>query len=232
MLLLIILAVILAVLAIILTARVRVDAGYGKNGPFVTVRFLFFSYRIVGGKKKKIKKRDFKIGRFRRRKKRVMKKYLESSKEKKPKKKRASSGAEKISVKERIDDLYKSFGGALKAFPKSLKIYCKKLVIAVGGKDAHDMATNYGAVIQGVQYAATTFVSYTGLYRDKNSDVNVYPAFNDGKWSAEVDFDFKIRTASLIKLGFMFLKGYLKYKNISKKRRASSAGVNAEGVAT
>ncbi len=226
MILLIILAVVLAILAIILTAYVRVEVGYGKNGPNLTVRFLFFSYRIFGGKKKKLKKRDFKIGRFRRRKKRVMKKYRVKTKEKKPKKKRAHT--EKQSLKKRVEDIYLSFEEALKAFPKALKIRFKSLEIAVGGKDAHDMALNYGYVIQGVQYVISVLGSYTCLYTDKNSSVAVYPAFSDGKWKADADIEVKIRTISGIRLGLSFLKGYLRYK----KRRAASMSVkNADATA-
>ncbi len=217
MVLLIILAVILVLLAIILTAHARVDIGYGKDGPNVTVRFLFFSYRIVGARKKRIKKRDYKIGRFRRRRNRVMKKYTVKSKAKKPQKKTASSTV-KRSIKERLEDIYKLFEEALKKFPGYLKIYCKKLVIAVGGKDAHDMAMKYGAVIQGVQYAITALGSYTNLYKAKNADVRIYPAFDDGKWRAEADFTLKMRTASGIRLGWALLKGYLRHK----KRKNSS----------
>ena len=223
MVLLIILAAILLLLALILFAHARVEVGYGKNGPFVTVRFWFFSYRMAGKKKKKIKKKDYRIGRFRKRRDKIKKKYKLKSKEKKPKEKKTPENTVKRGIKERVLDIYGLFEETLKKFPNCLKIYCKKLVIAVGGKDAHNIAINYGAVIQSVQYAITAVGSYTNLYKAKNADVRIYPAFADGKWKAEADFTFKIRTVSGIRLGLTLLKSYLRRKKrISKKAKTAT----------
>ena len=216
MVLLIILAAILLLLAFILFANARVEVGYGKNGPSVTVKFWFFSYRIAGKKKKRIKKKDYKIRRFKRRKNRVMKKYKVKSKSKKPKKETETSPV-KRSLREKIDDVYRLFEATLKKFPGYLKVYCKKLVISVGGKDAHNIAMNYGAVIQCVQYAITAVGSYTNLYKTKNADVRIYPDFCHGKWNAEIDFTFKIRTVSGIRLGLTLLKSYLSRKKQKPK---------------
>ncbi len=219
MVLLIILAAILLLLAFLLFAHARVEIGYGKNGPIVTVRFWFFSYRIAGKKKKKIKKKDYKIKRFRKRRAKMMKKYKVKSKEKKPKEETPQQNTVKRGIRERALDIYGLLEGTLKKLPNCLKIYCKKLVIAVGGKDAHNIAINYGVVIQSVQYAITAVGSYTNLYETKNADVRIYPAFADGKWKAEADFTFKIRTISGIRLGLTLLKDYLK----RKKRKTQTA---------
>lgn len=207
---------VIALILLILLLRIRLSLSYRDGDAGITVKILFLRFHIVGKEKKKPKKSDFKIKKFRRRTKKVLAKYrrkrLEKLKKAANKNKEPETRSEKASPAELVDKAIYIFGDVIKSFPRYLSIDCLTLVVGVGGEDAASVAVNYGVTVQSVQYLATLLNGVTNFKAKKDARVSVYPEFASGKWTADISFVFGLRVIHILKLGFILLKRYIKYK--------------------
>lgn len=218
----IIAGIIILLLLLITLLWVKLSLVYNSDGAKVTVKILFFRYMILGKEKKKPKKGDFKIRKFRKRRKKVLNKYQKRTKKTRKKSDvKESSEQKKVkkrSPKELITKILDIFGVFLKRFPKYLRVDCARLLIGVGGKDAAETAVNYGVTVQSVQYVGTLLNSITNFEATKDAKISVYPDFISEKWTAEINIIMRLRVIHILKLGIILLKGYLGYKLNGKKQ--------------
>lgn len=205
---------IIALILLILLLWIRLSIVCGDEGEDLTVQILFFKIRIFGKEKKKPKKSKFKIRKFRKRTEKVLKKYRKSLKKskKEPKKSSKAKSDKSRNIGDTVNKLISIFGDLLRKFPKYLRIDCLRLIIGVGGEDAASVAVNYGVTVQSVQYLATLLNGVTHFKAENGANISVYPEFASGKWSADIRLVFRLRIIHILKLGFILLKQYIKYK--------------------
>ena len=212
-------AIILLIL-IIMLSWIKLSLIYDEGGVIIAVKVLFFKITVVG-KKKKHKKSDYKLSKFRRRRKKALRKYrkrLEKQKKKAAKKtEEESKPKKKVSKKETIGKLLDIFAAFLKKFPKYLRVDCARLIIGVGGKDAAETAISYGVTVQSVQYIGTLLNNVTNFEAKKGAQIDVYPEFASGKWTADINIVMRLRVIHIINLGIIVLKQYIKQKLGGKK---------------
>ena len=217
----IIAGVIALLILIIMLLWIRLSLIYDGDGARISVKVLFFKYTVVGKKKKKPKKSDFKIRKFRRRRKKVIAKYRKKlSKTKKKSSQNAvkkSKSKKKSTPKELVSKLIDIFGLFLKRFPKYLRVDCARLMIGVGGKDAAETAISYGVTVQSVQYIAELLDKITNFEAKNNANISVYPDFTSEKWNVDIDVVMRLRVIHIVKLGIIVLKQYIKHKFKGKK---------------
>ena len=211
--------VILLILLIMLL-WIRLSLIYNESGTVIAVKVLFFKIAVVG-KKKKHKKSDYKLRKFRRRRNKAIRKYrkrLEKQKKKTAKKpEQQSKPKKKVSKKETVKKLLDIFAVFLKRFPRYLRIDCARLIIGVGGKEAAETAINYGVTVQSVQYIGTLLNNVTNFEAKNTDKINVYPDFASGKWTADINIVMRLRVIHIIKLGIAVLSQYIKQKLGIKK---------------
>ncbi len=214
-------AVIILLLLVIMLLWVKLSLVYDDSGGSVTVKILFFKFTLLGKKKEKVKKSDFKTRKFKRRRKKTILKYkkrLAKRKKKAGKSTEAvSSEKKKTSKRETVNKLLDIFKVFLKRFPRFLKIDCARLIIGVGGNDAAAVAVSYGVAVQSVQYVATLLNSVTSFKAKDDACVSVYPDFANGKWTADINIVMRLRVIHIIKLGIIALRQYLKQRLGGKK---------------
>lgn len=227
---LIVILCILALFLLLLLSKIRLFVKYDADGITVKAGIWFLRKNIIGGESKQINKKDFRIKRFRARSKKVLKKYNKKQLKKTDKKtkgyetkentendegnssKKKKSALIPSSPKELVDMVRTVFGKFFKKFPGYLYIKCSRLVIGVGGKDAHDIAVKYGETVQAVQYLITFLGEISNLKEARSSVISVYPDFASGKWEAQIDIEASIRLINILRLGVQVLKGFFKHR--------------------
>jgi hypothetical protein len=213
---LIIAGAVILLLILIALLWVKLSLVYDDGGVGVSVKILFFKITLLGKKEKRLRKRDFKIKKFRRRRKKVIKKYrkkLEKKNKKTAKKTEEKTAVKKkVSKKEAVAKIIDIFSAFLNRFPKYLRIDCARLIIGVGGKDAAAVAVSYGGVVQSVQYVAALLNGVTNFKATDTDKIYVYPDFAEGKWTADISIIMRLRIIHIIKLGIIVLRQYLKQK--------------------
>ena len=218
----IILCAVFLLLLFIMLLWIRLSLVYNEDGAKVAVKILFFKLTVVGKKKRRPDKKDFKVRRFRRRRKKALAKYrkkLSKTKKKTAEKTEAAKKPKKkSSPKELISKIIDIFGLFLKRFPKYLRIDCARLIVGVGGKDAASVAISYGVTVQSVQYVATLLNSVTNFKAKDDAQISVYPDFVTEKWTADINIVMRLRVIHIVKLGFAVLRGYLRHKLGGKKQ--------------
>ena len=209
---------ILAIVILLLLMRLRLFLSFKGGSLIVKVGALFIRFRIFGEEKRKIKKSDFKIRKFRRRRDKVLKKYKITASPKKDIKQAAKK--KKTSVLVLIRDLKDVIIEAVKSFGKYLKVDRFILKINVGGADAAKVAQNYGYVIQSTQYLVTFLEQITNLDKTKRKKAEVNADFATEKWDAKVDIALSIRVVFLLKIALTAFIGFIKHKMKKKPQGA------------
>jgi len=217
---LIVLAIIAILIALILLMRFRLLLSYSGEALKVYVKVLFLRFEIVGSKREKLKKSDFRIRKFRRRRDKVLKKYRIKSAPKKDILKTANK--KKTSPIALIKDLKDIIIETLRLSGRHVKIDKFKLKVNVGGMDAANVAINYGYVIQATQYLVTFLEHITNLDKTKRKSAEVKADFKDEKWSANVDIVLSLRVIHALKIAVKAFMGYLKYKRKKKPQAADN----------
>ena len=212
----IILGALFLLLLLIMLLWVKLSLVYGENGARVAVKILFFKITVIGKKKRKPNKNDFKIKKFRRRRKRALAKYKKQLSKTKKKNSETTvkkqKSTKKSTPKELINKLIDIFGLFLKRFPRFLRIDCARLIIGVGGKDAAAVAVSYGVTVQSVQYLGVLLNEVTNFEAKDSAEISVYPDFAGGKWTADIDIVMRLRVIHIVRLGIAVLKGYIRHK--------------------
>lgn len=237
---LIIIVCLFALFLLILLSNIKLTVKYDSDGIVVKAGIWFIRLTLVGGAKKRIKKRDFKIKKFRARTKRVLKKYNKKQLKKTDKKSKEAEKQESeenksskkkkstlipSSPKELIEMVRTIFGDFFKRFPGYLHIKFNRLVIGVGGKDAHDIAIKYGETVQGTQYLITYLGRISNLKKTRNAVVSVYPDFACGKWNAGLDIEASIKIINILRLGIRVISGFFKYKKNKQKKLSEKKAI-------
>ena len=219
MVFIIVFAVISVLIVFLLLSWLKLTVSYNqKEGISLNAGVLFLNYDLIGDEKKAIKKKDYRINKFRRKSDKKIKKYRKkadkkSRTDKSVKKKTSFITKSPKELVEAIRDIFETF---FKRFPGYLRIDCARLKISVGGEDAHKTAIHYGMTIQSVQYLVTSLERVTNVRCVKNTEISVSPDFVTGKWTADVKFVFKLRVIHVIKLGIGVIIGYFRHKNSKK----------------
>lgn len=229
---LIVIACIIAFLLLLLLSRIKFAVKYDSDGFAVKAGIWFIWLTVAGGKAKKVKKSDFKIKKFRSRCRKVLKKYnknrlkeLNKKTEKPKEQKKKKSSLIPSSPRELIGMVKSIFGEIIKRFPGYLHIKCKKLIISVGGNDAHDIAVKYGETVQAAQYLITFLGEVSHLKEASSSEISIYPDFACGKWNAQLEIQAGIRIINIIRLGLSVIVGFFRYK---KQRSPAKADIPAD----
>ena len=216
----IVLICVIIFIALLLLMRFRLLLSFSGETLTVYVKFLFFRFEIVGSKKEKLKKSDFRIRKFRRRRDKVLKKYRIKSA---PKKDIAETAKKKkTSPIALIKDLKDIIVETVVLFGRHLKIDKFRVTINVGGKDAAKVALNYGYVIQALQYFVTFLEYISNLDKTKRKSAEVNADFATEKWSAHLDIALSVRVIYALKIGINAFLGYLKYRRKKKPQRADN----------
>ncbi len=230
------LLVVLLLLFLIGQITIRITVIY-HDTPEVWVGLLFFNFKVVPGKKKPIKTKDFKIKRFR--KMRLKERAKEREKERRAaekkaakKAKKAEKKAKKAEEKKRKDAPKKSirqivselrgkldFGLSLargvvfplvKRFSKSLRadVYRIHLIIATG--DAAKTATTYGIACAAVADLLELLGKGKLLTYKKGAIVKVTPDFVSEKSRIDVKIRLRLRIRHILALPFGAIGDFIK----------------------
>ena len=222
---LIVISAAVAVIALILSAPIKLGVTY-TDCVSVFVGIGFFSFRIYPKKKKKIKLRDFSADNYRK-----MMSDLEGS-EKEEKKPTKSETTEKKSAEAEDDEsIIKVLYGMRRAVTKIVGEFAKHIrtdtvyiEAAVSSDDAAKCALLYGAVSQFASYILEFLREFTRL-REKNITVNINADFSSSKTAADIKFVFCVRAAFIlsaaVKLIFAYF-GFAEARDAQKSRRTDS----------
>lgn len=203
--------------------RFRVSFVYGDGQMKVYLKTLFLRFELYGDKKSKIRKKDFKIKKFRRRRDKVLKKYkIKGSPLGELRKKLVKAikklhhgggdGKPKTSPLIMIKDIKAMLWDTVRLLGRNHRIDRFDLAIDVGGKDASAVALNYGYVIQAVQYAVTFLEFKTNLAKTKRKSATVNADFATESWNARLNVQVSLRTIDILMLTASAIKGYFKHK--------------------
>lgn len=213
------------------------------DGIVATAQVLFIKIRLFPKKKKRIRKRDYEIKRFRKRTKRKISKVDRASEkkrvsvEKKKLKKAKKAGSEgnnqneapkkKRDIKPLVRLLMRILRAFVRKFPGYLQTEVRRLVIGVSTDDASKTAITYGCVVQSVQYTVSFIKAYSNLRQTKDAVVSVYPDFLRDKSKIELDITLSIRIWQVLRLAIelviaYFGKGIYKVKKTEKSGQSSA----------
>ena len=213
--------IILLALALLLT-RLRLVISFKDGYLSVKARALFLSFAVFDDKKEKINKHDFRIKKFRKRRDKVIKRYRI---------KKSPEGAAEKAVKKKknspltmLRDLKGLLAVLIGMLGKHLAFDRFNIKIDVGGADAAKVATNYGYVIQYLQYLVTFLEHITNLDKTRSKSAVVNADFATEKWNATVDISISLRVIFALKIAIRALIGYIAYKNKRKPNKAEKQG--------
>lgn len=208
------------IIAAILCLRVSVRIGVGEGFSLVA-GVGFIKLKIFPAKEKKLRLRDFEIGRFRKSEEKAKEKAAKKAAKKAKKlgggEKKASHAtdkpegkSEKRDIPALIKKLTRVAGVFLKRFGKHLRIDLRKLNFIIATGDAAETAIIYGAAVGAVQNLYALLVSSGTLRTTKKSEFNVVPDFLSEKSRVEVDLRFSFMIWQIfdmaIRAGIEFLR--------------------------
>ena len=190
--------------------RFRLLVQLENNDLTVKLRVLFLSFTLFGGKRERIRKKDFTVAKFRRRRDKVLGRYkIKSRPDKKPdgipKKKKPSVFSSIGRFKGLISEL-------VRLARNDIRFDAFDVTVAVGGKDAAKIALNYGYTVQAVQYLVTFLECTTSLIKCKNKSASVDADFSEGKWQAKASVALSVRTFRAIRMAFTAYREFVKIK--------------------
>ncbi len=200
-----------------------------RDQPEVLVRVLFFSFRVIPGKEKKIKLGDFRIKKFRKKRlkerallrKKARKAAESKAKKKKRKAERKSEKKQRKSLRQVYEELKETadFGLTIakhvalplvSRFRRSLRIRVKRLCITVSTDDAAKTAQLYGIVCAAVADLLAILEQATHLRYEKGMTVTVLPDFVSGKTTMDLHLRFSLRLRHILALPFWAVIDYIK----------------------
>ena len=209
----IILFIVLAVIAVILLAPIKLRIKYEAE-PQISLRFLFLKYRIFPKKqpKKKMSRKDFLSKLFEKRKRRasVAKKASAAHKKKK------SSASDILEFIKSASDFLKKMLGS---FLKRAKIKVSEINIVVATEEASKTAIMYGVISQAVAYLLQLLDNFTKLKKAYKGSICVVPDFTreDSSIKLDICLQYRLLNASGLLLSALLYvmknPGLFKYKN-------------------
>ena len=192
---------------------VKIRVGYDTEIS-LAIKIWFFTIKILPGKKKIPKPRDFRIDRFR--KMRIRKRAAAINKARKAKKKKEKKAAAKAkkkaekkaakkagtlkkkrSVKQTAEWILRLLNdvvfAVIKCFGKHLRVDVAKLHVTVAAGDAAKTAITYGAVTQSAAYLFTLLSETMHFDYTKQADVAIDADFLGEKSTVSADITFRLR---------------------------------------
>ncbi len=220
----IIAAVIIILIILLLSLRVRVQIA-ASNSFAVTLRILFFRYRIFPQKitPKKIlaeqKAEDKEKAKARK-----AKAKTKSEKQDKP----ATSGKKKkISAKQKAKDIMKWLRLAIfmlkrlyARFPSYFRVKVKKAIIIIGGPDAATTAIRYGAARSALAALLTLCETCFTFKTPRSSTLLIEPDFTDEASYCDIDIELSMSICSAIRLLLRAIPAFFAGRKAEKVRQA------------
>lgn len=208
-----------------------------RDEPEVWVRVLLFRFRVLPGKKKKIKLGNYRIKKFRRM--RLKQRAKAREKARKAAEKKAAKQEKKRAAKEKKEADRKAgkapkkslrqtlralkgkadfglsvvrgvAGPLVKRFARYLHIDVARIHLIIGTDDAAKTAQTYGIACAALADLIELFDHVLHLHYAKSALVRVEPDFVGGKIRLDVDLTFRLRICHILALPFGAVGDFIK----------------------
>lgn len=210
--------------------RVNITLIY-RSEPEIFLRILFFRFRLVPGKQKKIKLKDYRIDRFRKMRLKERAKLREKARrsaekkaqkeakkaenaEKKAKAKKKSLGQKAAELKGKIDfglEIAKGVAAPLvKRFGRNLHIEIKRIKLIVATGDAAKTAQAYGISCAAVSDLLALLEQTMHIRYLHGAEVAVIPDFVSDTTQMDIDIRFWLRIRNILALPFGAIVDFIK----------------------
>lgn len=211
---LIIIAAVILLFILIGFIRIRFLIDCPDSTMTLTVKILFFRFRVYPKPAPRVKLRNFTYANFAKRLEKEKKKRakLLAKRSKKAAKKAEKAPKKQMSASDVINilrDASKALPVLIKKFFRHLRIDLSCLDITVGGEDAAAVAVSYGVVSQLVSYILSLLDGITTL-KTADSSISVKADFLAPKTTAAIRIDLSLSVGGLLDTAVSSVYNYLK----------------------
>jgi len=218
----IVLAVIAAIVALILSVWIKIIVEYDSTSEStgflsVKLRVLFVTRTILPEKREKVNPSNFSYKKLQKLHESELKKQNKAIAKKKkntkgtPKKK--PSPVTVSNIPSLLESLKDTVGEILKKFVRHLHVDVRRFKISIGGEDAAATALMYSAVSQGAAYIFEILENYCKVYDKRKSKTSAEANFLSLVTTADIKFVFRLRIIHLLDLLISTAISYIKTKN-------------------